>query len=351
MIRITLIVIWQGILTLSYLAILISQFLRLGWIFIIDLPAINPFEILFKFLLASALIFIPVSTISSIGLLQRRNWGRILSILSMILVVPLIILLITSYSTPFVVGWDIVIPVSFTIALLGVVTLIIIFLNSQRMKEVFKSQQNIPGKYNRIAVSIVLGIPVLLGLISPIGYHYISRIIETRQIIEDFNRNVNLWNQSKIKDYSYKIIIAYGGHSMWEGFGGISSGGNKQSELIVEVRNGKPASLKNFEDDQLIDMTAYQYSNTIPELFSIISSFLNGNVSEDVRIRINNSSELQKNENTLRQIPFSIAELYNIQLGYPEKILVYKQIGSKDYFERYFFVTYYISDFKVLSEN
>jgi hypothetical protein len=297
---------------LFWLSILSGGFMAEGWMNTIILPKINPRDIIHQFMLTCGLIFIPVSVAGSIGLLRRRDWGRKLVILAMILNFPFIMWIIARWiSSPFDFGAIIMISIMFFIPVTGFVTSSIIILNRPQMKEVFKSQQGSSSKYIKILVPVILGISILAGIGLPLGYHYVSETIEAQKRIYDFNRYQGWWNDNKITDYSFKLTIAYGGYLDWEGFGGMREEGIEQSELIIEVRNGTPVSVIDIKDGQSSNMSVNQYSDTIPELFSIVDSFLKGTMSEDVTARINSSSELQLMDEVFEDIPFSVSGSYD----------------------------------------
>ena len=172
---------------------------------------------------------------------------------------------------------------------------------------------------------------------------------ETRieQLIKNLENSQEKWISNNISSYKFNLEMLFGGHEMWEGFGGISSGATIKRLLSIKVYNGDTIEVTDNTTGNPVNISQNQYCDSMPELYIVIQDVLNGKDNSDLIFKANNL-EGAKGIFSYSMIPRYVHAEFNGEYGYPVLIGVYRQYGNMNYYERFYEIQYSISDFEIL---
>jgi|GEM_PF-2835268 len=170
--------------------------------------------------------------------------------------------------------------------------------------------------------------------------------IEQLQI--DLENSQKKWQSSNITSYKFKLDLLFGGETFWEeGSHGRSEGPQEERTMMIIVNDidninvidsvtsnntGIGSSKPNVKYFPYYGKSAY----SIPELFNIIQDCLD---NPYFAIKVKGPEGF---------IPSLVSAVFNEQYGFPEFITIYVQLGNYEDYHRIYFVTYEISEFKVI---
>ena len=206
--------------------------------------------------------------------------------------------------------------------------------------------------------SIFIGLPIL-AVTGFVTYRIIDNKIDEINLTNDINpqpldlkQELNLaenkWRDQNFSYYEVEIKGVFGGHKMWEGFGGISTGGTSAETIEVQVKDGIPISITNKDSGEPFTREYYKYFTTIPQIFDLICNALEKGPTDFTEMTDKFWASNGKDPHYYwspadsSSLPITISAKFDDWYGFPTTISIYQKKGSNDYYTVDYEVTYFI---------
>ncbi len=339
-ILIGLIIAWQGIFGLVWLAFWVSNLMQPGISFFThDFVYISWRSIMEISANIFGLVLIPTAISGFVGLMLKKEWGRRISLVSMVLIFLSTVMRFCSFISVYFFFSQFLVLIIAALILNIPTILTIVYLTRSRVRAVFQSQPETGFRYELLLVSLVLGIPFLVITYSafyinllyrpateisdlfPSGKHY-------RDQQPDLLKNRELWASRTSGNYDFTLIITTDNSTIEGGLEKIEAGEGLIAWCRIGVRNNEVVSVTRLGGPEL-DTAVIEHANTVPKLFDLLERLNKSSITDDLA-----------SFTGIQNLKFDDAEPYLIDadchwgMGYPTSILVYQEkwTGERDQF-------------------